>query len=305
MDTMKFSNPYFTVDGTPRAVVPFQQLDTLWFNTGTRCNLSCDNCYIESNPKNDRLSFLSQDDITPYLDEIKNENWPTQEIGFTGGEPFLNPHMIDLIQTSLQQGFQTLVLTNAYRIERVKGPLKDLAQTYGEKLNIRVSLDHYKEQIHEEERGPKTFLPTLLNIKWLLENKVKVSIAGRSLQSEPQSVARQGFQNLFLEHQIQINALDPNALTIFPEMDSHKDVPEITVNCWDILNKKPSSMMCSNSRMVVKRKGEGSCKVQSCTLLAYDSQFEMGTELKQSFQDIPLNHKFCAQFCVLGGASCS
>ena len=301
----QFSNPKFTADGTPRATVPFQQLETLWFNTGTRCNLSCDNCYIESNPKNDRLSFLSVEDIMPYLDEIQKEGWSTHEIGFTGGEPFLNPHMIDLIKVSLSRGFQTLVLTNAYRLERVKPQLKELAQSYGKQLILRVSLDHFNKDIHEKERGPNTFAPTLKNIQWLVENKIKVTIAGRSLSTESQLVARNGYQDLLTDHDIAINAQDAKELTIFPEMDMDREVPEITIHCWGILDKEPSTMMCSNSRMVVKRRGEESCKVLSCTLLAYDPQFEMGQSLKESFQEVALNHKFCAQFCVLGGASCS
>ena len=31
----------------PLAHVALKQLDTLWFNTGTLCNITCRNCYIE------------------------------------------------------------------------------------------------------------------------------------------------------------------------------------------------------------------------------------------------------------------
>jgi hypothetical protein len=34
-------------------------LETLWINTGTLCNLTCRNCYIESSPRNDRLVYLT------------------------------------------------------------------------------------------------------------------------------------------------------------------------------------------------------------------------------------------------------
>ena len=42
-----------------------------------------------------------------------------------------------------------------------------------------------------------------------------------------------------------------------------------------------------------------------CTLLAYDEQFELGQSLKEARRTVQLNHRFCAEFCVLGGASCS
>ena len=43
----KFADPRVTAAGEPRAFVPLVALNTLWFNTGTLCNLACANCYIE------------------------------------------------------------------------------------------------------------------------------------------------------------------------------------------------------------------------------------------------------------------
>ncbi len=39
----------------------------------------------------------------------------TREIGFTGGEPFMNPEAIAMIAAALGRGFEVLVLTNAMR----------------------------------------------------------------------------------------------------------------------------------------------------------------------------------------------
>lgn len=43
----KFADPHLTASGAPRARVPLVALETLWFNTGTLCNLACATCYIE------------------------------------------------------------------------------------------------------------------------------------------------------------------------------------------------------------------------------------------------------------------
>ena len=102
-----------------------------------------------------------------------------------------------------------------------------------------------------------------------------------------------------------IDPTDPAALVLFPEMDETVDVPEITVACWGILDISPDSMMCANSRMVVKRKGDEKPAVLACTLLWDDPQFEMGKSLKESLTPVALNHPHCSRFCVLGGASCS
>ncbi|MGC6492963.1 MAG: radical SAM protein, partial [Myxococcota bacterium] len=58
-----FEHPEVTAKGETRASVPLVSLDTLWFNTGTRCNISCTHCYIESTPTNDRLVYLTRDDV--------------------------------------------------------------------------------------------------------------------------------------------------------------------------------------------------------------------------------------------------
>lgn len=301
----KFQDPMITAKGESRAWVDLKELKTLWFNTGTRCNLSCENCYIESNPKNDRLSFITAHDIKPFLDEIKEMNLQTEEIGLTGGEPFLNPHIIEILDLCLARGFKTLLLTNAFRINRFKGDLKRLSDTYKDKFIVRVSLDHYTKEIHEQERGAETFDPTLENVRWMVDQGITVAIAGRSLIDEPQDQCRQGYIELLKKEGIEIDTNDLQKLVVFAEMNSDGDPPEITTACWDILNKSPDEIMCSNSRMIVKRKGEDKAKVLACTLLAYDPQFEMGDTLENSKKSVQLNHKFCAQFCVLGGSSCS
>ena len=88
-------------------------------------------------------------------------------------------------------------------------------------------------------------------------------------------------------------------------MDETAEVPEITTACWGILGKSPSDVMCSNARMVVKRRGAERPVVLACTLLAYEEEFELGGTLAEAARPVALNHPHCAKFCVLGGARCS
>ena len=55
----KFSDPDWTATRERRATVALDRLDTLWINTGTLCNITCQNCYIESSPSNDRLVYIT------------------------------------------------------------------------------------------------------------------------------------------------------------------------------------------------------------------------------------------------------
>jgi len=296
---------FSTSKGEERAYVEFQEWKNLWFNTGTLCNLECSNCYIESSPKNDELSYITLQDVSPYLKEIKEKKWEIDTIGFTGGEPFLNPNIIQILSNVLENGFNALVLTNAFNvIKRWEKPLLELKDQFKDKLRLRVSLDHYTKEIHEKERGIDTFEKTLKTMKWLFENHFSLSVAGRSLLNEDQIKATEGYQNLLRDKGINIE-LDSDKLVVFPEMKTEKDVPEITTACWGILSKRPEDQMCASERMVVKKKGQENAVVQPCTLLAYDKKFEMGNTLTESMQKVYLNHRFCAEFCVLGGASCS
>ncbi|MEM9276963.1 MAG: radical SAM protein [Pseudomonadota bacterium] len=302
----KFSHPELTAKGEKRAKVGLVRLSTLWFNTGTLCNLACHNCYIESTPRNDRLVYLTHAEVLAYLDEIRDQKLGTREIGITGGEPFMNPDIIPIMESCLERGFELLVLTNAMRpMMKCEHELLRLKEVYGSSMTLRVSVDHFKRRLHEEERGPKSWMPMMLGLKWLSDNKFKIDVAGRTRWGEEEAELRDGFVKFFTEHGIEIDAHDGKQLVLFPEMEPTEDVPEITTACWRILNVDPSDMMCASSRMVVKHKGDEKPSVQACTLLAYDQQFNLGTTLKEAARPVALNHVFCAKFCVLGGGACS
>jgi hypothetical protein len=306
LDPRKFRDPLVTANGERRARVALKSLDTLWFNTGTLCNLACRHCYIESSPRNDRLAYLSAAEIAGYLDEIEALRLGTTLIGFTGGEPFLNPALPEMLELTLARGFRALVLTNAMKpMHKMKPALLALRQRHGERLQIRVSIDHYGRGVHEEERGRRSWQPTIEGLLWLAANCFAVSVASRRLSGEPEAEIRQGFAVLFRELGLAIDADDKQALTVFPEMDDAADVPEITDACWGLLGKSPDSVMCATSRMVVKRKGAARPSVIACTLLPYDPRFDLGPTLAGALGRVALNHPHCAKFCVLGGGACS
>ncbi len=302
----KFKDPITTLDGAKRAHVELKALRTLWINTGTLCNLTCESCYIGSSPRNDRLAYIDIQDVRSYLDEIERDALPTREIGFTGGEPFMNPGLIDIMSFCLERGFRVLVLTNAMRpMMKCADGLLALHGQHGDRLTLRVSLDHYNAVRHEELRGARSWQPTIEGISWLNANGFRVHIAGRTCWDQSEEELRTGYGELFSGTGLAIDPRNPESLVLFPEMDVEKDVPEITEQCWDILDVSPDAMMCATSRMVVKRKGAARPAVLACTLLAYDPRFELGETLADASGAVSLNHPHCARFCVLGGGSCS
>ena len=304
LDSAKFRDPARTASGEPRASVALCSLDTLWFNTGTRCNLACQTCYIESSPTNDALVYLGFDEVRVYLDEIARDGLPTRQIGFTGGEPFMNRDLPAILALCLDRGFEVLVLTNAMRPLRRFEPAI-LALPHRERLTFRVSLDHHTAVHHEAERGRGSWEPAIEGLKWLAAHGFAVAVAGRSLPGEAEAVARSAYAALFRTIGVAIDAANPASLVLFPEIDASLDVPEITTACWSVLNVAPSSLMCASSRMVVKRRGDAAPHVAACTLLPYDPRFDLGATLAEAAGPVTLNHPHCARFCVLGGASCA
>ena len=306
LDPAKFRDPATTAKGEPRASVALERLETLWFNTGTLCNIECDHCYIESGPKSDRLAYLSVAEVEAYLDEIRALGWATSEIAFTGGEPFMNRDILPMLKAALSRGFKVLVLTNAMQpMRRFENGLAVRAERFRDRLTLRVSLDHYSQAVHDGERGGGTWAKTVAGIDWLAKHAIRTTLAARHLTDESEEELRADFAKLIAARGWRMDADNPAELVIFPEMDANADVAEITTACWGILGKSPSDVMCATSRMVVKRKAAMHPAVLSCTLLAYDDRFEMGETLAEANRPVTLNHPHCATFCVLGGANCS
>ena len=209
IDRRKFSDPYITAKNEQRAVVSLTALRTL-------CNITCRNCYIESS-RNDRLAYLDVVDIRPYLDEIDRDKLGTTETGFTGGEPFMNPAFIDLLQECLSRRFSVLVLTNAMApMRRFHKSLVKLRDQPGDKLTIRVSLDHYTAERHDEERGAGGYWKTLEGLLWLTKKRLQACGRGRTVWEENETSLRAGYAELFAKYDIPLNADDPRELLLFP-----------------------------------------------------------------------------------------
>jgi uncharacterized Fe-S cluster-containing radical SAM superfamily protein len=303
----KFRDARATARGEARAVVDPDRLRTLWINTGTLCNITCAHCYIESSPRNDALSYPTAAEVAPYVAQAAALG--AEEIGFTGGEPFMNRDLPAMLQDVLAGGLRALVLTNAMKpMRNHAAALRALHAVHGARLTLRVSLDHHTAAGHDAEREAGSFAIALDGLRWLAAHGLNVHVAGRAGFARPGEGAaalRAGYARLFADHAIPIDAQDPVALMLFPEMDATADVPEITTACWGILRKRPQDVMCASSRMVIKRRGAAGLSVVACTLLPYDPRFELGATLDQAWRPVALNHPHCARFCVLGGAACA
>ena len=306
MHPQKFKNRYRTADGKKRAKVVFKGLETLWFNTGSLCNIKCIGCYMKSSPRNDSLSYLNFSEVNYFVGEALKNKSPLKQVAFTGGEPFMNPQILEIIEAILDKGLRVLILSNGMKpLWNKRCKLLELKNQIEGYLSIRISIDHYTRNKHQTNRGTKSWEPMIKSLKWLSENKFTFSIAGQNRWDETELKARNGYQKLFKKEIIAVDAFNPSQLVLFPEMDEALDVPEITSDCFDVLHKNPEDLMCATSRMVIKRRGADKPVVVPCTLLPHSKFFEMGSKLSSATKSVYLNHPHCAKFCVLGGGSCT
>ena len=302
----RFANPDRTVHGEKHAHVPLARLSTLWFNTGTLCNIACTGCYIDSNPRNDRLVYLDRAAFDRFLGEAATLHPELREIGFTGGEPFMNPDAPGMIEAALDGGYRVLVLTNAMRpMQRVRAQLERLAAVAGNRLAFRVSLDHFMRDGHDQVRGPGSFAAALAGLVWLAEAGFPLAVAARLSAPAAEARLRTGFARLFRERELPIDAWDPMQLVLFPELTDPALPPEIGATAWAALHAGGREVMCGSARMVVRRKGEAAPRVVACTLQPYEPGFDLGASLAEAARPVVLNHPHCARFCVFGAASCS
>jgi pyruvate-formate lyase-activating enzyme len=282
----------------PIATVAFEQLETLWVNTGTRCNLACGGCYIESSPRNDSLAYFREADLAALLATAPAT---LATVGFTGGEPFLNPDLPAMLADVLARGLAALVLTNAMRpMRRHEAALTRLKREHGARLALRVSLDHFTAEGHEALRGRNSFAPALAGLAWLSAEGFSPSVAARLPAGEDAEAWRENFAALFAARGLAIDATDPARLVLFPELHGEPP-PAIPEPAYRALVASGIKPMCATSRMAVLPK-DGAPALAACTLLP---SRVMGTTLAEAAAPITLDHPHCARFCLYGAASCA
>ena len=290
-----------TPGGEPRGYIDSQSLTELWFHTGTNCNLSCPFCLEGSKPGDNRIEFITLDDAMPFIDEAVALG--VEKFSFTGGEPFVNPHFVDILNCALE--FRPcLVLTNG--TEPLRNRMADVVK-FEDKPNplaFRVSLDHPDPAKHDESRGKGNFRMSLQTLGLLHAEGFDVSLARLMQPDENSEAVDRSYARLLTEAGLPEDLL----IVKFPDFlrpGSIPDVPDVTENCMMSYTTaaQRARYMCSFSRMVVKKKGR--CGVYACTLVDDDEQFDLGETLRESLDvRVRLKHHRCYS-CFGCGSTCS
>lgn len=282
------------------ARVALSHLDELWFQVaGTRCNLECVHCFISCSPHNDAFGFLSRAQVQRHLADSLALG--VKEYYFTGGEPFLNPELVDILCDTLALGPAT-VLTNATVLkpawlERLRAA--EAAGPYS--LEFRVSLDGFTPQTNDPLRGEGVFARTLRGIQQLVAfGFLPIVTAARTWPVEDDSQVVGGFLNMlrgagYARPRLKILP----TLRLGAEIQRSGDyVPDERVRPESFVGFDVSSLLCEHSRTVTDR------GVHVCPLLIEQPDALLGDSLATAAQSFELRHGACYT-CYQFGALCS
>ncbi len=276
------------------------RLDQLWFQvSGTRCNLACNHCFISCHPRNLSFGFLTLEQVQVRLEESLALG--TREYYFTGGEPFINPQMTDILIETLKYGPAT-VLTNGtvlkdQWLERLRQAEAD--STFS--LEFRVSIDGVTARQNDPLRGAGTFERAIRGIGQLVQHDfmpIITAVRTWPLADDAKTIAaftellkQQGYERprLKILPTLQIGAEEQRTA-------GYSVAERVSTEMMDGFDQ--SLLVCNYSRIVTDR------GVHVCPILIESSDSLMGQTLESSLRPFPLAHGACTT-CYQYGAICS
>lgn len=149
--------------GLIKKVMAKPPLRVVFVELTKKCNLRCEHCYVpDCNEANTDLMTL--DDIRDLISQI--DELGVMELQLTGGEPFILPHILDIIKEVQSRLILCSVFTNGTLMtEKIFRYISE--NNYG--LIFYISLDGYQETHDAFRKHRGAFQKTVATIKRLLQ----------------------------------------------------------------------------------------------------------------------------------------
>lgn len=112
-----------------------------------RCNYRCPFCHNEGQEKECGTETMSSKDFKSFVDMVKDQ--PISELNFSGGEPFLNKDIVDMIEYACSQlSCDVSCATNLSLINEEQ--LSRLAET---RVKFNIQFPYVKEELFKGSTG--------------------------------------------------------------------------------------------------------------------------------------------------------
>ena len=131
------------------------------------CNLSCIHCLSDSGAK--KPGELTTDACLRVIDEFARNRVFQFNIG--GGEPFMRPDFLDLMDYAHDKGMVTCISTNGTLIDA--GTARKLSHPM---VYVQVSLDGATPESNDAIRGAGSFRKVINALEYLKQESIEVSI---------------------------------------------------------------------------------------------------------------------------------
>jgi molybdenum cofactor biosynthesis enzyme MoaA len=291
------SVPAVALPGYPTA--PLVSLDTLWFQVaGTLCNIECRHCFISSSPTNRAHEMMTLEQVRRALHDAAALG--VREYYFTGGEPFLNRELLDMLEETLRQGPAT-VLTNGLLVtEAVARRLRALADGSDYSLDLRVSIDGWDAATNDPIRGAGTFDRIMAGVARLAEAGLNPVLT--VTEACAGAASREG-RARFLEFLRGAGLRQPR-LKVMPLLRlGAEETRTRAYEAWESLAGRTltpteaEALQCSSARMVTAR------GVYVCPILVASPDARMASSLSGALRPFALSHRACYT-CHVEGLSC-
>ena len=279
--------------------VELTSLDTLWFQVaGTVCNLACTHCFVSCSPTNRTHDFLTLGEVERYLAEAVELG--VKEYYFTGGEPFLNPEMEEILEAALAVG-PTTVLTNGLLLDPERcARLAALAAASDYSLDVRVSLDGMSAEANDAIRGDGVFDRAMEGIENLAGAGLNPVLTVTEVHAE--NATDEGKERFF--ELLRGLGIDKPRLKVLPVFQIGAEAERGgAYESWqrlregDVPDGSWDHLQCSSCRMVTDQ------GVWVCPILVNEPGGRMGETLADTLDTFPLAHPACWT-CHVYGVSC-
>lgn len=281
-------------------VVELRALDELWFQvSGTLCNLECSHCFISCSPKNDSFGYLSLSTVRRYLQE--SVSLGVKEYYFTGGEPFLNKEMIEILCETLRYGPATVLTNGTVLKEEWLQRLRAAEDGSGFSLEFRVSIDGPTPEINDPIRGRNTFDRAMKGVEKLVAaGFLPIITMTRTWEETEEFDLIKKFRKVLSDHgyhRARLKVLPRLQIGAEAERTSGYSASE-RVTPEMMRDYDSSQLVCSHTRLVSDR------GVHVCPILLEAPDSIMGQSLQEAQRSFAISHGACFT-CYLYGSICT
>ncbi|MBL7147679.1 MAG: radical SAM protein [Nanoarchaeota archaeon] len=133
---------------------PLNKPDWVSVNLTLKCNLKCSMCQTCYEVKDE----LTTEEIKDLMEQV--EEWDVKTFNAIGGEPFVRPDIMELLEYASKKKFYTTITTNGTLIDKQRA--EKLADW--DKITLIFSIDGFEEE-HDNIRGGGSFKKAVETIK--------------------------------------------------------------------------------------------------------------------------------------------